>query len=364
MSKIKKGIFIDFYKGHNFGDDLFVHILLHKFPTVGFNVYLDQSYDTFIKHYHNLSNFNNLFEKTRFVLSSKKKDGILNDVASRSRATVLIGGSLFIEPNLPTLNNHLFNSKKPLFIMGSNFGPYTSEKYYEKCKEYFQNATDICFRDEYSFRLFNLKNIRVAPDIAFSMPMVKSCTKNRECFISVVNYNKNHKSSFEIQKNYEKFLLNIIDTYLGENESVTLAGFCPNEGDMEVITRLVSQLPQDKMHNVSILKYDNNIEEITKAISNSSVVVGTRFHSIVLGLSAGKLVLPISYSIKTDNLLKDLGLSKYCVNIGKIKSLKFKKTMLCNLDNKKILELRKKSNLQFKAFESYINAKDRMLKYE
>lgn len=38
--------------------------------------------------------------------------------------------------------------------------------------------------------------------------------------------------------------------------------------------------------------------------------MGTRFHAVILGLSAGAAVLPVVYSAKTTHVLEDIGFDK------------------------------------------------------
>ena len=42
-------------------------------------------------------------------------------------------------------------------------------------------------------------------------------------------------------------------------------------------------------------------------MSSAEIIIGTRFHSIVLGVILQKEIIPISYSNKTNNFLIDIG---------------------------------------------------------
>jgi colanic acid/amylovoran biosynthesis protein len=48
------------------------------------------------------------------------------------------------------------------------------------------------------------------------------------------------------------------------------------------------------------------MEQILALIAESEYMVATRFHAMVLGLGAGKKVLPLIYHIKLRNVLEDL----------------------------------------------------------
>ena len=53
-------------------------------------------------------------------------------------------------------------------------------------------------------------------------------------------------------------------------------------------------------------------------LETSEYVIGTRFHSVILGLSAGCKVLPIVYSDKTKYVLEDIAASDIpCIDLRK-----------------------------------------------
>ena len=56
--------------------------------------------------------------------------------------------------------------------------------------------------------------------------------------------------------------------------------------------------------------YDGeNQHEILKQLATSEIVIATRFHAVVLGLVSQCRVLPVLYSNKTKNILKDLNIN-------------------------------------------------------
>ena len=52
--------------------------------------------------------------------------------------------------------------------------------------------------------------------------------------------------------------------------------------------------------------YNGNIGKTLEVFSKASFVIASRFHSMILGISFGKPVFPISYNCKTINYLNDL----------------------------------------------------------
>lgn len=185
-----KKILIDGYFDFNLGDDLFIIVLLERFPNTHFYIFANSNYSKVFSNYKNLhiinnnsilfkvmNKFSNLFNRRfYFLLLQKFMDG-----------TLLIGGSLFIQKNkiyksmIKKLNCEVRNSK--YFICGANFGPYYTEDYYQLYKKIFQNCVDISFRDKYSYDLFfDLKNVRLNPDIVFSLKREYFDKKKENCW--------------------------------------------------------------------------------------------------------------------------------------------------------------------------------------
>ena len=76
----------------------------------------------------------------------------------------------------------------------------------------------------------------------------------------------------------------------------------------------------DKEH-IHKVEYTGDTDLFLKDFLSNEFILGTRFHSIVLALSAGIPVFPIIYNIKTQNLLVDLGFIGNSIEIAKCNDL-------------------------------------------
>lgn len=196
-------IYVDMYLAKNLGDDLFLYILSHKFPEIEFTVnYYGDDYGEVFSEYANVIKPNyTVFNK---ILNRVHIYDYINDadrISKKYDALLFLGGSIFREEYYWREEYEkryrlveAFNKKnKSIWILGANFGPVKTKKFIEDYGRLFENCTDVCFRDKYSFNLFRkIENIRYAPDIVYCLQdFLKLKRKNikREIAISVIEPN-------------------------------------------------------------------------------------------------------------------------------------------------------------------------------
>ncbi|WP_419958034.1 polysaccharide pyruvyl transferase family protein [Psychrobacillus psychrotolerans] len=329
---MKKNIMIYAYSKFNLGDDLFIKLLCERYSNTQFYLYAPKDYDQLFKGVSNLKiipNDNIVVRGLRYVLRSLGLSTILNrpQIAKKCDGAVYIGGSLFIQNKKwnEQLKNNLNKkiSGKPLYVLGANFGPYTDNNYYLNYKELFSGYTDICFRDKYSYNLFeDLPNVRLADDIIFQLDLQTPPrnAKKDNVVISVIKPSKKHLGDID-----EPYYTKIRDIIIYLNEKgyrVTLMSFCEKEGDELAIEEILKLLPNEYLNKVDKYCYKYNIEEAINVIENSIFIVASRFHSMVLGWVYNKPVFPIAYSEKMTNVIEDVGFKGLYTNLNQIESLK------------------------------------------
>lgn len=348
--KLKNKIFIKAYLADNLGDDLFLKILFERYPQSEFILYDNRNYKCKFSGYHNVWFVHPIFWRVYNVITQRLgiiKYSLENIIASRCKATVLIGGSMFIEPNICQLRNDLF-SKRPFYILGVNFGPYSSEKYLEYYMRYFADKNDVCFREYESYKLFEvLKNARYESDIACIID--KNCLSGCGLFVSVMNFKISHQELAKFQNEYENWIVGFVKQYIEAHNisPVYLSSFCEFEGDMEVAERINRRINQN---NVKLVEYSNNIDEIINIMNGCDTVIATRYHSVVLGVILGKKVIPISYSGKTDAFLNSIG---FVCNYNSVKDISNPK-VLDRQSDKVIDSLRTSAELQFAKLDEFL----------
>lgn len=361
-----KRVFLDMYLAHNLGDDLFLHIVANRYPNCRFTInYYDNKYDEFIKNYRNIEK--RLTLQKRILRKLKIKDYIYNieNIAEKNDALVFLSGSYFMEPI--DKNNNEYNRRKELidtfklkgkkvYILGSNFGPYSSEEFYNNWNELFCKCDDICFREQYSYNLFKkLKNVRISNDIVLGLNVDKFKNNKKEKIVgySIVDV-LNKRNISDYYEEYIKSIIKSINLFVKNNYKCVLMSFCENEGDMKVINDIMKLLDKNTKMHVDIFEYKNNLEDAISLINKFEIFVATRFHAIILGLLLDICTMPIIYSNKTLNVLNDLNLQHICIEMKCLNKIYDKEYIKQRLKHGNKLRQNSKTNDQFKLLDKLL----------
>lgn len=311
---MRKKAFLYAYDKVNLGDDLFIRTIVNRYPHVHFFMWSDARNKMIFSDLKNLTVIDQ--KAGKFKKLAKIRPSLVTryqeNLKKKCDAVIYIGGSIFME--YPTWKNSVnwWNYQAEhhkFYVLGANFGPYQTEEYRLAMDEVFSKLQDVCFRDQYSYNLFqDNEKVRMAPDIIFSYPMPEVYDRQRQIFISVINCKQKEDGKFaKYQKQYEAIIEEVIRFFEKQNYYIKLVSFCKEEGDEEVSQNIKNRIGGER---TSCLNYNGkNVSEILYELAASEYVIATRFHAIVLGLLAGKAVYPIIYSDKSKNMLFDLGFS-------------------------------------------------------
>lgn len=333
-----KKVYIEAYLFKNLGDDLFIKILTERYKDVQFyaqtrSYYKNNTFGKNLKIYSNLSVgiINKLFEKI-----FHKYNYIGEKLKSKCDYMVSIGGSIFMEKDdfsKVEKQFSLYDNKKPLYILGANFGPYKSEKYKIYVANILKRAKDVSFRDKKSYQEFSdIDSVRCNSDIVFSLNIENIKKKNeKNVIISVIDCELKQLSN--MKKEYENMLLQLTKRFIKQEYTVTLMSFCKEQGDEKVVNSLYNRLDENDRKFVKKFFYRGSIDKALEEIARSQIVVGSRFHANVIGLLMEKKILPIAYSDKTINTLKDLEFKGEIIDIRKIKEFDINKLDINKLES-------------------------------
>lgn len=322
-----KRLFVQAYANDNLGDDLFLHILFTRYENVQFRLMADRIYQQFLK-YPNVE-----FSKQPSsilmlrILSKVLRLLSLPEVAMKTwkviwkkylvrqsrecDAYLYIGGSIFMQHSkgfrfADSLNYWVAETFRDKFVLGANFGPYLEDAYvsfYQK--KVFPSYLDVCFRDKYSYSLFqNMPNVRYCQDIVFQLKMnIDRKVLKKNIGFSIMDFSHREDIDKKLNNLYVQKVLEAIEWHYKLGYDIYLFSFCKHEGDEKAIESILSSLPSDvKCFTCS---YGGDIDAFLSIYSSMETMVTLRFHSLILSVLYGQKIYPLIYSNKTLNVLRD-----------------------------------------------------------
>jgi colanic acid/amylovoran biosynthesis protein len=320
---MNRNILIAGYWENNLGDDLFLDIFTKRYPDS--NIYLlsqkkyrktYQSEQVHVVCYDELSYRMINALRRLFKLSSL----FYGKYAKKCDTAVILSGSYFMEEgawqrqltNLMSIGNNIRHT----FVIGTNFGPYHSDEFYQGYRKFFAMCDDVCFREQVSYELFkDLAHVRMAPDIVLGLDVLPS-KKEKRLIISVIDCNKS-ESLAQYQAEYLFKMKEITRTFLDLDYKVTLFSFSEKQGDY-----LACQQISEDFHDERLEIFNHkNVRTSLEKLSTAELMIATRFHAMILGWVLDSHVFPIVYSKKMSNVIRDLGSQKEYIEIENIAQL-------------------------------------------
>lgn len=298
MNDIRK-VFLSGYWHRNLGDDLFLKIITERYPQCRFFISSNDDYRGIAGNLHNKGN--RVINKLIRAMTREKWD--LSMLYSAAFKTVIhLGGSLFIESNLPYEKHPAKQSQ--YYVIGANFGPYFSDAYLQYHESFFLGARDVCFRDETSLQLFpQADHIRSAPDMVFGLKTAKQVGVSPKTVVFSLIDTSSRKDIDS--RRYEAGIVKLIRDFVDRGYQIKLMSFCRFEGDEAAVHRIMELCPDVE---ICPYFYRNNIEEALEVLKQCEVIVGARYHSVILGILFQKYIVPLVYS---DKLIHELSYINY-----------------------------------------------------
>ena len=365
--KYRKSIMLYGFYDANLGDDLFFEKLIRRYPDTMFLVYVTPNYRSFFEKFDNVKFFDvteaRVQKINRIGQKFKIRDLFERLLLARSSATVHIGGSIYQQIGEWELDFKLRECRKrpfkPFYSITCNFGAYKTEEYRKMWGRKFVKFKDICFRDRYSYNLFSdIKNVRYAPDLMFSYEKRGIEQIDGSVAISIINPIAAFRDfPQEFCLAYQDSLVATVNDLIKDNRKVAILGFCPFEGDADYINHLLSLLSHEARQKTEVINYTFDAKDaVLNAMESAEYIIGTRLHSVILGLRMGKKVLPIVYNPKTQNILDDIeynGLTVTAEDIGSYAEKGFV-SALCELEHFDASQYGNSEELQFARLDKFL----------
>ncbi|MER2227470.1 MAG: polysaccharide pyruvyl transferase family protein [Carnobacterium sp.] len=324
-------LFLDVYLEKNLGDDLFVSSVLMRYPEHTFIIFTQLDYSEFEDKYANLKVIK-INKYVKFVIEKLRGTNLLKKWLIKKykiNAFVCIGGSIFIQyegweklfQERMDLWGYMKKRDIKIFIIGSNFGPYSSDHFLSRYDKAFDYVEDICFRDSYSYDLFKHRtNVRQEADVILSYPTEAFKTvKEDSVGISIINL-IGRKNISQYQDAYVYKMVSTINHFTLQGKKVYLLSFCEREGDETNIEFIMEQISERKQL-VDKIYYKGDIDKFLVSFSKIKQIIACRFHSIILGYLFNKEIYSLNYSKKSSNFIEDYQLNIPMKSIENIEKL-------------------------------------------
>lgn len=368
-----KKMLIYAYTEFNLGDDLFIKVLCERYPDTQFRICAPRLYKLCFKDLKNLKVYpsDSFFVRgINFITRRLKIHNVLQKyLVDHSDGVVHIGGSIFMQAD--HWKEHfnkaevIRNKRKPYYLLGSNFGPYTDTEYYEEHKRIFKDYTDICFREKYSYDLFDdLDNVRLAPDIIFQLDPPEDLRGHDDYIVlSVIKPSSKGLNNFD-NFYYEK-MKDIAIYFIQKGYAVHFMSFCEHEGDQQAIEEILKLMGSEYEAETKVHLYKTNIEEVLSVLAQSSFVVASRFHAMILGWVFNKPVFPVAYSKKMINVMEDASFDGLYTDFDTLEDIQPEQVFECMHTNRiNIFPQIKYAEKHFENLDDYLSLYERRIRYE
>lgn len=350
-------IYLSAYVNRNFGDDLMIRQLCNAFPSHNFLLFAPK--------------YREMFDTISDIPNLKLSDISLEQFSKCCKSDdvfVKIGGSMFIIKSRRTLINrtkellYLKRIKKcgcKLAVIGCNVGPFASPIHRQVAVNELALYDLVTVRDKasYDFVKAHTKcpDLRLYPDILFGL---------KDSLLNNSNSNDNSLciSAFKDggDGEYNGKMAALADGYIkATGGRVKLLIFEATEKSDYISAGKIYALAENK-DKIDIVIHRTG-KEIMKAICACNCVVCTRFHSIVMAITAGKKFVPIVYSNKSQNLLEDLNYNGVIYNFDNMDSFDIDKALDHLISNKTasinadIIQLCTNAKMHMQALNEFLN---------
>ena len=172
---------------------------------------------------------------------------------------------------------------------------------------------------------FNDRHDRVFPDLAFSLPDVlisdsRTNVQQRVVGIGLMTFDQEYSFADPDHRIYTGYLNSLVafaTWLLAHDYNIRLL---VGDADTFVIEDFKSLLRAGSTYDESrvVDQPITSVAEILEQVSATDVMVGTRFHNVLLAFVLNKPVIAISFHQKCISLMNYMGLPEYCHDVDRI----------------------------------------------
>lgn len=205
---------------------------------------------------------------------------------------------------------------KKVFVTSIGLGPFYNKKQEEKAIQTLKDAEYITVRDQKTLDYFTNNNIlnaylSVDPVFVNKNKYTKSDIENKNIIgVNIMDLSLNKNSDGTISQ-YEKAILNLINQ-LSQDRGNILYLYCSEPRDQKTVDEIYSKIEgKDNIIKINILSEDDLFNLYRKL----NYIIGTRMHSLIIGMTFEIPVIGISWQQKVREMFKLFQLEEYCIEL-------------------------------------------------
>src|SRR5690606_19320637 len=274
--------------------------LARKYPNWEFvPFHPGKNYTDFYDRYNNLRQFPYSYKDKIMARLGVDKLKDYEGFSDTYDGLLFLGGGIFREESYwkevytyrSEITGAFLNRNKPVWFMGCNFGPYTTNRFLDSYRKLFSKVTRVHFRDEKSYQLFaEIPAAFYYPDMLwdYSLPAVR----RHEKILGISLIDPRHKDG--MRKFFYSYIAAhsaLIKRYISLGYRIRLFSFCAAEGDLDIAEVLGAS--SDK---IEIINYRGEIKSYLELIGECSLMVAARFHASIVAIKYRIPLLPVIYS--------------------------------------------------------------------
>jgi len=182
----------------------------------------------------------------------------------------------------------------------------------------YRSYRDARSRDNLAHIGFPSRVDPVYPDLAFSLPPPASGSRSgsaaRGPRLALGLYDYSHSPDDQGRARYRSYLekLRVFIGWAVEGGFEVQLVISDVSYDLGTCSDLLSCLEERGLAGRVSYEPAQSVEELIDQLAGADIVVGTRFHTVLLGLWLGKPVVSVAYERKNDELMAGMGLAAYC----------------------------------------------------
>ena len=309
-------VLLEAYLERNFGDDLFVTLLINRYRNHRFYLLDDRKKGYALVGDSKFGNVCLITEEEAF--SDMQKFG----------AYLLVGGDFYhangdYHARVRRAKAIHENGGYVLILGASLYKTYPADRL-PFVQEFFRFVDVMTLRERTSYAqceaLMPDSCALLSSDMAFTLASEYGKKQERKGIRKLgVSVRRKMDGTEEQFKVYCKTITDVTMAHLNANEdnrvcflALSTSGF----DDRDVIDQIRGLLPHGMNNRIDEIEYSRDVYSFMDEVSTCDALICTRFHSLCLALIQEKPFYPINYEAKVENLLKDIGFGGTSVDYG------------------------------------------------